>query len=187
MTQRSGPEIARLAALFACLAALVSLSRPAPWSVLAGAPLVLLGEAVRVWSAGPLFKTQELITSGPYRWSRNPLYLGRLLIFTGVALMAWFTPLVNLGVLAAGWAIFFGYYMPRKERIEPARLLQVHGDAFRAYFAAVPALFPTRGPFPDNGVRWRADRFARNREALTAAALLLVIVVFILRAFRAIP
>lgn len=95
--------------------------------------------------------------------------------------------MVNLGVLALGWAVFFAYYLPRKERIEPARLLQAHGETYRRYFDAVPALFPTRCPYPDNGEHWRLERFSRNREALTALGFVAVIAVFALRAFRVIP
>lgn len=190
MAGRSGAEIARLALLFAFLAALVGLSRPTPLSVAVGAPFVVLGEAIRLWAAGHLYKTQELITSGPYRFTRNPLYLGRFLLLTGVAIMAWFPPLpvggfripMNVVVLAAGYAIFFGYYMPRKERIEPARLRGLHGARYDAYNKAVPALFPTFTPYPDNGERWKKERLARNRETLTAIVFVLLIVLFALRA-----
>ncbi len=192
MAGRSVAEIGRLILLFAFLAALVWLSRPTPLSVLVGAPFVLVGEAVRLWAAGHLFKTQELITSGPYRYTRNPLYLGRFLLLTGVGLMAWFPQGVdvagvrvpaNVLVLAAGYLVFFGYYMPRKERIEPARLLALHGEPYRRYNAAIPALFPTLRPWPDDGRRWRRDRLARNRETLTAVAFVGVIAVFAIKAF----
>ena len=188
MAGRSVAEIARLSLLFLLLALLVWFSRPAPWSVLLGAPFVVAGEAVRIWAAGHLFKTEKLITSGPYRYTRNPLYLGRFLLFTGVALMAYLPQFhgANLAVLVLGWLVFFGYYMPRKERIEPARLLTVHGDAYRSYHDVVPPLLPTWRPYPDNGERWRRERFSRNRESLTAIGFLLLIVVFALRAFKAI-
>ncbi len=184
MSQRSPAEILRLVLLYGLVGFLAWLSEPEPVSATAGAVLVLAGELVRVWAAGHLHKTKELITSGPYRFTRNPLYLGRLLIFTGVALMArlpWAH--ANLVVLLLGWLVFFGYYMPRKERIEPARLERVHGEAYRRYYAAVPALFPHRRPWPDPGGRWRADRFRRNRELLTAVALGLLVAYFLLRAF----
>jgi len=182
MSERSTTEILRLTLLFAAILVLAATSHPRPWSVITGAVLVAAGEAVRVWAAGHLYKTHELITSGPYRFTRNPLYLGRFLILTGLGVMAWYGPLINLGVIGLGWLLFFGYYMPRKERIEPARLEQVHGEAYRRYFEAVPALFPTLRPWPDNGQRWRADRFARNREHWMIVGLLLLIVLFAVRA-----
>jgi protein-S-isoprenylcysteine O-methyltransferase Ste14 len=187
MAGRSAAELVRLSLLFLGLALLLWLSSPEPWTVMAGACLVLAGELIRIWAAGHLFKTRELITSGPYRFTRNPLYLGRLLLFAGVGLMAHFPYGANLAVLLLGWAIFFGYYMPRKERIEPARLLGVHGEPYRAYRDAVPALFPTLRPYPENGERWKASRFSRNREGLTAVGFLAVVLVFALRAFKVVP
>lgn len=182
MSQRSTTEILRLTLLFAAILVLAATSRPRAWSVAAGAVLVALGESVRIWAAGHLHKTHKLITSGPYRWTRNPLYLGRLLILTGVGLMAWYGPWINLVVIGLGWLLFFAYYMPRKERIEPARLEQVHGEAYRRYFEAVPALFPGLRPFPDNGERWRGERFRRNREHWTILGLLMLIALFAVRA-----
>ncbi len=183
MSERSTTEIMRLTFLFAAILVLAATSSPRPWSVAAGALFVAAGEAIRIWAAGHLYKTHRLITSGPYRYSRNPLYLGRLLILTGVGLMAWFGPLVNLAVIALGWILFFGYYMPRKERIEPARLEQVHGESYRAYFKAVPALFPIRRPYPDNGERWKSERFLRNREHWMIIGLLLLVALFAARAY----
>jgi len=155
----------RLTLLFALVAALLYLSQPSRKSVLVGVVFVVIGETIRFWAAGHLYKTKELITSGPYRYTRNPLYLGRLLIFTGLCLM------VNLPyggswvILILGYAAFFGYYLPRKERVEPARLRQEHGEPFDRYLAAVPALFPKVPGYdqPSPG-RWQFERMSRNRE-----------------------
>ncbi len=75
----------RVLAVWLLVAALVLLSEPTPGSVSAGFVFVVLGEILRCWAAGHLHKTVKLITSGPYRYTRNPLYLGRLLVFTGIA------------------------------------------------------------------------------------------------------
>jgi protein-S-isoprenylcysteine O-methyltransferase Ste14 len=187
MAGRSAAELVRLSLLYLVVVLLLWLSKPEPWTVLAGACFVIAGELIRIWAAGHLFKTRKLITSGPYRYTRNPLYLGRLLLFTGVGLMAHFPHGINVAVLLLGWTVFFGYYMPRKERIEPARLLGIHGESYRVYRDAVPALFPTVAPFPDNGERWQSDRFRRNREAMTAVGLAAVVLVFALRAFKIVP
>ena len=165
----------RLAALFVTVAALLWISHPTPLSVYVGFGLVALGESIRFWAAGHLFKTLELITSGPYRFTRNPLYLGRLLIFTGVAVMAWLPYGVNLVVLVLGWAGFFGYYLPRKERVEPDRLRRTHGEPYDRYFKAVPALFPTPIPYPaPSAGGWSSDRMLRNREQWMVLGLLLI-------------
>ena len=72
-------------------------------------PVAAAGEAVRFWAAGHLLKTQELVTSGPYRYTRNPLYLGRLLIFTGLCVMAQMPWQANWIVLVLGYAVFFDH------------------------------------------------------------------------------
>ena len=79
--------VLRLVAVFALIAGLLYFAEPSPIGVTVGFLFAAAGEAVRFWAAGHLLKTKELITSGPYRFTRNPLYLGRLLIFTGLALM----------------------------------------------------------------------------------------------------
>lgn len=155
----------RLTATFAFVAALVSLARPLPVQVAIGFVIAACGEAIRFWAAGHLLKTKELITSGPYRYTRNPLYLGRLLILTGLCVMCRLPYYANWILLAVGLTVFLGYYMPRKERVEPARLRAVHGEAYDRYFNAVPALLPTFRPYANSSnLGWSSDRMMRNRE-----------------------
>ena len=78
--------VLRRVAVFGFVLALALLSSPTPLSVAAGALLLIAGEAVRLWAAGHLRKSVELVTVGPYRHVRHPLYLGRLLILTGLFL-----------------------------------------------------------------------------------------------------
>ena len=174
----------RLAATWVLVAALVLLARPTPLGVSIGFAFVALGEAIRFWAAGHLRKTVELVTSGPYRYTRNPLYLGRLLIFTGLCIMARLSWALNWIVLAVGLAIFFGYYLPRKERVEPARLEQVHGEAFRRYRRAVPALLPTLQPYAEGSSDgWSSERMLRNREHWMVIGLAAVSLFLLWRAY----
>jgi len=155
----------RLTALFAFVVALVYLAKPRPIEVAIGFVIAALGESVRFWAAGHLLKTKELITSGPYRYTRNPLYFGRFLILTGLCVMCSLPYYANWILLFGGYAVFFFYYMPRKERVEPARLRAIHGDAYDRYFKAVPALFPTLRPYANaSNLGWSSDRMIRNRE-----------------------
>ena len=155
----------RLSALFVLLVALVWVARPQIWQVAVGAVLAALGESVRWWAAGHLLKTKELVISGPYRYTRNPLYLGRFLILTGLCVAAGLPYGANWVILVAGWVFFFGYYLRRKERVEPARLREFHGDAYSRYFVALPALFPTFTPYAaTSDLRWTWERLLRNRE-----------------------
>lgn len=69
---------------------------PALWMVIAGAVLVAAGEALRLWGVahiGAVSRTRgddvpRLVESGPFAWSRNPLYIGNLMLWSGVGLLA---------------------------------------------------------------------------------------------------
>jgi len=164
----------RLVLLYAVLTALVVASRPTPALLAAGALLAFLGEALRIWAAGHLVKSVRLVTSGPYARTRNPLYLGRLLIMTGLLVAARIDPLVNLAALAIGYGLFFLYYLPRKERVEGSRLAARHGEAYEAYRRDVPALALSLRRYPGAGVRWSSGLLLRSQEPLVIAGLLLV-------------
>ena len=48
----------------------------------------VVGEALRIWAAGHLEKGREVTRSGPYRWTRHPLYIGSAIIALGVVIAA---------------------------------------------------------------------------------------------------
>jgi protein-S-isoprenylcysteine O-methyltransferase Ste14 len=179
--------VLRLAVVWAFGAAVAWFARPsvAEWAV--GVVLAAAGESLRVWAAGYLVKSKVLITAGPYAHVRNPLYLGRLLIGSGIGVAAVFPAAgfraVNLVVLAVVYAIFFGYYMPRKERVEPARLEKRHGEDYRRYRAAVRSLLPRLAPYDRPNGTWGWHRFGRNREALMVAGLTALFGALAFRAF----
>ena len=62
------------------------LAQPTVLSIGIGAAIVVIGLAVRAIASGQLNKNEQLATSGPYSYTRNPLYLGSLLIGVGFAL-----------------------------------------------------------------------------------------------------
>jgi protein-S-isoprenylcysteine O-methyltransferase Ste14 len=178
--------VLRLVALFAIIAVLVYFARPTVLSVAIGFVFVALGESVRFWSSGLLLKTKELMTAGPYRYTRNPLYLGRFLILTGLIIMVNLPNYLSLIGLVFGWAWFLGVYMRRKERVEPARLREEHGEAYDRYFEAVPALFPTLSPYQEyTPASWSAARMKRNREYWMVIGLLGVTAYLMWRALSA--
>ena len=164
----------RLFVVYALAAAMIAYASPTPLALGIGGVLVLAGEGLRIWATGHLFKNDALTVEGPYAYLRHPLYLGTLLIACGFAGMGnSVVPLVLLGVFLL---MYFGYYMPYKNRIESARLEALYGDAFRRYVLAVPRLVPrlhAYQPLAGDGTgatRWRRDRFAQNHEMGTALA-----------------
>lgn len=175
----------RLAIVYAFIGALVILSRPDPIQVAVGAGFVALGEGLRMWAAGHLVKSTRLITSGPYAYTQNPLYLGRLLILTGLGIAARAPLYLNLWALAAGYAVFFFYYMPRKVRVEGARLAEFHGQAFEIYHRSVPILFPRLRRHPSaETAPWSFRLMVRNQEPLVLAGLIVVMAALAWKAGR---
>jgi len=165
---------ARRLLLYLFVVALLAAARPTRASVMAGALVAALGEALRLWAAGHLVKTTILVTSGPYAWTRNPLYLGRLLLLTGLGLAATLPHEFNLAALATGYAVFFLYYLPRKERVEGDRLQQRHGALYDAYRSAAPTLLPALRRYPGRRAPWSFALMLCNREPLVLAGLVLL-------------
>ena len=174
----------RLAAVYLFVAFLVWMSRPVPAVFIVGAVLVAAGESVRIWAAGHLIKSLELIDSGPYAYTQNPLYLGRLLILTGFCVMAVNDYYLNWAALVLGYLIFFGYYIPRKLRVEGGRLKKMHGEAWLRYNAAVPILLPSLRRFPGKRTPWSLSRAVKNQEYLVLAGVLLVLAFFAWKTWR---
>jgi protein-S-isoprenylcysteine O-methyltransferase Ste14 len=163
----------------------VYLSDPTPASLALGAIPIVLGEALRLWATGYLHKNDALTIVGPYAYLRHPLYLGTLLIAIGFLIMAWNG--VAFGFAAAFVLVYFGYYMPYKDRIESARLESLYGDAYRRYAAAVPKLIPRLHPYeplpaeraPEKA--WRRVRFADNNETGTALVVAVGVLCMVVR------
>ena len=141
------------------------LARPRPASLAAGFALALLGEALRLWAAGHIEKTRTLATGGPYAHTRNPLYLGSLLIGLGVAVAA-----ADVRVVLLAAAYFVAFY-PAVMREEAAFLRQRFADEYAAWARAVPLFLPRPLPAGPRGSRFRWRRVASNREWRAAAAL----------------
>jgi protein-S-isoprenylcysteine O-methyltransferase Ste14 len=149
---------------------MVAYAKPTLPFFLGGLALVIPGELVRIWAAGHLRKNQEVTTTGPYAYVKNPLYLGTLLIMIGYCLMA-----RNMILLLVSFAIFFAYYVPFKKHRESARLQERFGDAWTAYDWAVPDYLPRLSPYPKRGKHpWRWEVFLDNSEHETAIVVVLV-------------
>lgn len=171
----------RLGLVYVFVGFLILQSKPTPALLAAGALLVGIGEWVRIWAAGHLVKSVRLITSGPYSYTQNPLYLGRLLILTGLGIAARSVAYLNLAALGLGYLVFFLYYMPRKLRVEGARLASLHGADFERYNAIVPILFPTLHRYAGDRAPWSFRRMVGNQELLVSAGLVVVLVALVLR------
>lgn len=93
----------------------------------AGLAVALAGELVRIWAAGHLEKSREVTRSGPYRWTRHPLYAGSALIALGVVIAA------NSALVAAAVVVYMGSTLAAAIRTEEAFLRDAFGGAYDRY------------------------------------------------------
>ena len=141
-------------------------ARPSYDSIAVGGAIAAVGLAIRAIAAGHLQKDRELATSGPYAYTRNPLYLGSSLLAAGFAVTgdSWADAALVIGY----FAVFYYAVM----RNEEADLRRRFGPAFEEYSSNVPLFLPQfasrRGgawrtlPSPTKTFSWALYR--RNRE-----------------------
>ena len=116
-----------------------------------------VGEAGRVWAARHLVKGREVTTSGPYRFTGHPLYLGSLIIGAGCVVAA------SSMVVAAVVLAYLAVMLPVAMRLEEATLADAFADSYARY---------RRGAAPRSGRRFSVERARRNREHLAVAGIL---------------
>jgi protein-S-isoprenylcysteine O-methyltransferase Ste14 len=138
------------------------LARPSPRSLAMGALVAVAGEAIRVWAAGHLEKGREVTTSGPYAFTRHPLYLGSSIMGIGLAIAC--ANLVAAVVVLAYLAVTLTAAM----RTEEAHLTEKFGAAYPAY---------RDGRSSGEGGRFSTARVVRNREYRGLLGLLAVMLV----------
>ncbi len=116
-----------------------------------GLAIMLLGEFFRIWSVAYIGKESRcrnvaadiLITSGPYAYVRNPIYLANMIMYSGVTIIAniwmpWFLLVV--------WC-YFGFQYYCIIQVESAALMEIFGKKFERYKASVPSFLPALAPF----------------------------------------
>lgn len=180
---------------------LFELWRHAPRAAAIAASLILVipGLALRAYASGYVKKNRELTQTGPYAYTRNPLYLGSILIAAGfaVALGSWLMAVV----LAVGFSVIYIPVIASEEAF-----LRSTFPEFDAYCRRVPRLVPRLRPAPPasdavsttpqktsavadaSSGRFSLALYLRHREynALIGAALLYLSLLFLRPAFMAI-
>ncbi len=161
---------------FLLVAAFAWFSRPDVLSLACGVPLAAVGLGLRAWAAGHLAKNQRLATGGPYGYTRNPLYLGTLLVAAGLAVAA---RSVGLAILFA--AVFGLIYLPVIE-LEEQHLRKLFPE-YAEYAAGVPALVP-RLRRAASTERFRFSLYMKNEEYQALAGFLAGALFLIWKAWR---
>lgn len=118
-----------------------------------GALFVFLSAALRTWGAAYLRTevvhdtaqhSEALVADGPFRYTRNPLYLANLPMATGVGVLASRSGFVFL--VLANWIFVYRLIFREEES-----LLKAQGESYRAYCRAVPRFWPTLKPGVPSG------------------------------------
>ena len=135
------------------------LARPNPVSLAAGVGISLLGLLFRAWASMHIRKDEELAVSGPYRYTRNPLYFGNFIL--GVSLVvgsrSWW--------VAAIFGVYFAIFYPVALLVEKSRMEKAFPGQYGEYQKRVPLFIPSlrssSGP-QSRGFCWKL--YGRNRE-----------------------
>lgn len=145
------------------------LARPT-WRVLSlGSVMILAGLLIRALASGHVRKNEALATAGPYAYTRNPLYLGSLLIGIGFAVAArsWWVGAVLV-------VMFFAIYVPVIHGEE--KFLRDKFPEFDEYAQRVPRMLPrfTAARSGDDGGGFSMELYLQHREwnALLGSVLL---------------
>lgn len=149
------------------------LARPTWKSLASGFVLIIPGLLIRALASGHVRKNEALATTGPYAYTRNPLYLGSLLMGIGFALAArsWW-------IGAALVVMFFAIYLPVIRGEE--KFLREKFPEFERYAQQVPRMLPRVTPASgEQSGRFSLELYVKHREwnALVGATALIAILI----------
>lgn len=142
---------------FLFAAAYLWLAHPALWSMIAGGCFAAFGLLIRGLASGHVCKNEQLATTGPYAYTRNPLYLGSLVLALGFvsASRSWI-------VAAIATALFFIIYVPVIRGEE--EFLRTQFPEFADYSEHVPRLLPRLTPYQSLHGSFDRHLYWKHRE-----------------------
>jgi protein-S-isoprenylcysteine O-methyltransferase Ste14 len=161
---------------FLLVAAFSFWSSPTRSSIEWGAPVSVAGLLLRGWAAGHLAKNQSLAVSGPYSFTRNPLYLGTLLVAAGLVVASRQPGLAFLFAAAFGLV-----YLPAIE-LEEQHLRELFPE-YASYAQRVPRL-RVRAPAERGGETFRLALYRKNQEYQAAAGYLAGLALLVWKVWR---
>jgi protein-S-isoprenylcysteine O-methyltransferase Ste14 len=140
-----------------------------------GVVLVAAGEILQLWASAHLRKNVRVVGSGPYAWTRNPMYLGRFFVGLGFFLLTW-QPSIVLAYVVGFWL-----YAQARVLGEEVRLRELFGDEYKEYCEQVNRWLPRppRARLWDQGGSWAA--VWRNHQLRVTAGVMLSLVLLKLR------
>jgi protein-S-isoprenylcysteine O-methyltransferase Ste14 len=161
---------------FLFAAAYIWLAQPTVRSIVAGSCVSLVGLLIRALASGHVTKNEQLTTSGPYAYTRNPLYFGSFILAAGfaVASRSWWVALIAT-------VMFFVIYIPVIGGEEA--FLRSHFPEFEEYARHVPRLIPRLRPHQKSATLFSWDLYWKHREYNAALGTAFMIAAMTVKAF----
>ena len=160
---------------FATAAAYLWLAQPTKLSIVIGTLVAAPGLMIRMLASGHVRKNEALTMTGPYSYTRNPLYFGSLVLAAGfiVASRSWWIALLV-------FVIFLAIYIPvikSEEEFLRSKFLE-----FPEYQRNVPRLFPRLRPSVSSANSFSWHLYWKHREYNAALGSALMVLILIAKA-----
>jgi protein-S-isoprenylcysteine O-methyltransferase Ste14 len=155
-------------------------ARPTWISLGAGFAVAALGVLIRALASGHIRKNAELATTGPYAYTRNPLYLGSIIIAIGFIIAA-----RNIWIGIGALAMFAFIYMPVIAAEE--KYLRAAFPGYGQYANQVPRLLPrltayrAKTAVGDGSAHFSSELYLRHREYNAALGAVLMLAALVLK------
>jgi protein-S-isoprenylcysteine O-methyltransferase Ste14 len=152
-------------------------ARPTGQLMAIGCPIALVGLLLRAWSTGYIRKNDQLATTGPYAFTRNPLYLGSCIIGIGFSLAG--GRLVFLAIFLLCFAAIYGSVM----RSEEAHLEKLFPVEYTRYRRQVPIFLPLLQPRPQLKGSFSFAQYLKNEEYLAGLGFMAAVGMLIIKLY----
>ena len=159
---------------FAFAIVYVWLARPSSSSLILGALVLLPGLLLRGFASGHVQKDKQLTTSGPYAYTRNPLYLGSLMLALGFAIAA-----RNWWIVAIMLVMFAVIYVPVIAGEE--RYLRQTFPGYDDYARHVPRMWPRLTPYGQQPSEYSSARYWKHREYQATLGCVVVLTILVIK------
>ncbi len=149
-------------------------AHPTIKSIGIGFTISLVGLLIRAWASGYLKKNQELTSTGPYAFTRNPLYLGTFIMATGVAVTT-----TSLWFVATFVSLYLIIYIPVM-MAEAETLNKLFPAEYASYSEHVPMFLPRLSPFQNpisesgGDKKFTLSQYLKHREYRAAFGIIII-------------
>ena len=155
----------------------VIFARPTAMTLIIGAAVAAIGVAIRAWASGHIRKAKVLATSGPYAYTRNPLYVGSFIMGVGFTIAAgvWWLALIFI-------ALFVGIYLPVM-RVEANDMRSIFPTDYGDYSAAVPLFVPRLTAWDRSTAKFDFQLYLQYREYRAALGTVIALLALAVKAY----